>query len=154
MPNPSIALEASGVAKTPIFVSTCCTGPIMAKRKTFGAKSAFVRKVFGKKPSASVAEVIGAWKSAGNKGTMSPTLVYQRKSKLGGGYGKKRGRPRAGTKARKVVARRRQTTAGRNGYLAIEQVLDGQAGQVEALGDRALAKDLRQARRNVSARLV
>lgn len=48
----------------------------MAAKKTGNNRSAFIREQFEKNPQASVKDIAAAWKAAGNKDDLSPTLIY------------------------------------------------------------------------------
>jgi hypothetical protein len=71
---------------------TCKTTPkkrkARATKKHGPEKSVFVRELLGRNPEANLRAVNEAWNKAGNKGTISSTLVYLIKSKI----------PSAGTK--------------------------------------------------------
>ncbi len=47
------------------------------------SRSGFIRDQLGKNPKLSLKELIEAWKGGGNTGTITPTLFYQVRSKLG-----------------------------------------------------------------------
>jgi hypothetical protein len=83
-----------------------------------------------------------AWEAAGHAAKLNSTLYYQAKRRMGVASDQ--------TKARRTGS----DTQGGNGYLAIERSLDQVIAQAASLGSRALAEDLRQARRKVAAAMV
>ena len=122
----------------------------MAARKKSGGpnKSAFIRGVLEKNKGATAKDAQEAWKAAGNKDKLNPSLFYNLKGKMssGGKKKKRRGRP--------PKAAASETSSGSNVYLSIEKSLDGLIAKAEEARDGKLAEALRSARRRASAKLV
>lgn len=126
----------------------------MAAKKTSTNRSAFIREQIEKTPTASVKDVVAAWKAAGNKDDLSPTLVYQVKRRLGMKSGK-RGRPpgRKATAA-SIATSGLAVSSKEAGDAALEAALDGLVHKAIMVGDKGLAEALRTARRHASAKLA
>jgi hypothetical protein len=105
-------------------------------------------------PDVSAREVQAAWKEAGNRDPLNPTLYYQVRTNMG----LARPRGRRGRPPRRAAAAAKTTSANvpelNSGYLSIEQALDRLISQAEDMNDSRLAAELRAARRRASAKLV
>lgn len=117
------------------------------------SRSGFIRDQLGKNPKLSLKELIQAWKDGGNTGTITPTLFYQVRSKLGLAQGvRRRRRKRRGAAAAAADTGRAQPD--KSDYVSIEATLDHLVAQAVAMKDNRLAEALRGARRAASARLL
>ena len=123
-----------------------------AKKSAKGVnKSEFIRGVLSENAAAKPADVVAAWKDAGHREDLNPTLYYQVKRSMGLSKGRRR---KKGRKAAVMVGAPAATNGSGSGYLDIERSLDQLIGQAAELRDNKLTEALRGARRLASTKLV
>jgi hypothetical protein len=123
----------------------------MKRRGDEPSRSGFIRDQLRENAKLSLKEIIEAWRAQGNTGTITPTLFYQVRSKLGLARGVRRRRRRQAPVAAEAAAR---PQPDKSDYLSIEATLDHLVAQAVAMKDNRLAEALRGARRAASARLL